>query len=115
MVNHTIRLWDVNTGELQKTFIAEDFGSVASLCWSPDGQTLASGGGYVSEGCAGVLDTKVRVWDVATGELQRTFTGHADEILSVRFSADGQTLASGSADGTVLLWDMAPEALPQKK
>ena len=115
VVNHTIRLWDVNTGELQKTFIAEDFGSVASLCWSPDGQALASGGGYVSEGCAGVLDTKVRVWDVATGELQRTFTGHADEILSVRFSADGQTLASGSADGTVLLWDMAPEALPQKK
>ena len=115
VVNHTIRLWDVNTGELQKTFIAEDFGSVASLCWSPDGQTLASGGGYVSEGCAGVLDTKVRVWDVATGELQRTFTGHADEILSVRFSADGQTLASGSADGTILLWDMTPEALPQKK
>ena len=115
VVNHTIRLWDVNTGELQKTFIAEDFGSVASLCWSPDGQTLASGGGYVSEGCAGVLDAKVRVWDVATGELQRTFTGHAHEIWSVRFSADGQTLASGSADGTVLLWDMAPEALPQKK
>ena len=62
-----------------------------------------------------MLDAKVRVWDVATGELQRTFTGHAGEILSVRFSADGQTLASGSADGTVLLWDMAPEALPQKK
>ncbi len=115
VVNHTIRLWDVNTGELQKTFIAEDFGSVASLCWSPDGQTLASGGGYVSEGCAGVLDAKVRVWDVATGELQRTFTGHAHEIWSVRFSADGQTLASGSADGTVLLWDIAPEALPQKR
>ena len=109
VVNHTIRLWDVNTGELQKTFIAEDFGSVASLCWIPDGQTLASGGGYVSEGCAGVLDAKVRVWDVATGELQRTFTGHTNEVLSVRFSADGQTLASGSADGTVLLWEMDPQ------
>ena len=109
MINHTIRLWDVNTGELQKTFIAEDFGSVASLCWSPDGQTLASGGGYVSEGCAGVLDAKVRVWNVVTGELQRTFTGHTSEVLSVRFSADGQTLASGSADGTVLLWEMNPQ------
>lgn len=113
ITEHTIRLWDVASGEPRKA-ITGHVGTVASLCWSPDGQTLASGGGY-SGGEPPSPDYTVRVWDVATGKLQRTFTGHADEILSVRFSADGQTLASGSADGTVLLWDMAPEALPQKK
>ena len=33
-----------------------------------------------------------------------TFTGHADTIRGLSWSADGALLASGSADGTVLLW-----------
>ena len=116
MTEYAIQLWDVPTGELRKT-IAGHAGRVNSLCWSPDGQTLASGGGYVIiEQCAAPsADNTVRLWDVTTGELQRTLIGHTDEILSVRFSADGQTLASGSADGTVLLWEMNPDALPQEK
>ena len=116
MPEYAIQLWDVPTGELRKT-IAGHAGRVNSLCWSPNGQTLASGGGYVIiEQCAAPsADNTVRLWDVATGELQKTLTGHTDEVLSVRFSADGQTLASGSADGTVLLWDMNPDAFPEKK
>jgi WD40 repeat protein len=33
--------------------------------------------------------------------------GHTDWVRSVAFSSDGQTLASGSRDGTILLWDVA--------
>ena len=49
-------------------------------------------------------DTTVRLWDARTGELIRTLTGHTHWVNSVSFSPDGETLASGSLDGTVLLW-----------
>ena len=35
----------------------------------------------------------------------QTLRGHTDYVLTVAFSPDGQTLASGSADGTVQIWD----------
>uniref|UniRef100_UPI0035C9EB7F WD40 repeat domain-containing protein n=1 Tax=uncultured Nostoc sp. TaxID=340711 RepID=UPI0035C9EB7F len=36
--------------------------------------------------------------------LIQTLTGHSQEVRSVVFSPDGQTLASGSMDKTIKLW-----------
>ena len=44
--------------------------------------------------------------EVATA-LKATFEGHIDGVRSVAFSPEGSTLASGSGDGTVRLWDVA--------
>ena len=49
----------------------------------------------------------MKLWDVAAREIVATLEGHADGVNSVSFSSDGATLASGSWDGTVLLWDVA--------
>jgi WD40 repeat protein len=40
--------------------------------------------------------------------------GHSDAVGSVAFSPDGKTLASGSGDGTIFLWDVNAESWVEK-
>ena len=47
----------------------------------------------------------IQLWDVDTGNELGTLSGHTERIETLVFSHDGKTLASGSEDGTVLLWD----------
>ncbi len=47
----------------------------------------------------------VRIWQSPNGKLLHTLRGHVSAITSVAFSHDGSTLASGSLDGTVKLWN----------
>ncbi|MYG81280.1 MAG: hypothetical protein F4187_05705 [Gemmatimonadetes bacterium] len=53
------------------------------------------------------------MWDVVTGQLITTLEGHSGGISSLMFSPDGSTLASGSWDHTVLLWNMLLYITPQ--
>jgi WD40 repeat protein len=69
---------------------------VRSVVFSPDGTKLASGS----------ADGTVRVWDMATGQVEHTLEGHSDWVWSVAFAPDGSKLASGSDDRTVRVWDM---------
>ena len=56
---------------------------------------------------AGRRNSKIRIWDFFnTGdELLSLPFGHTATIKTLAFSHDGKILASGSQDGTVLLWD----------
>ena len=49
-------------------------------------------------------------WE-ATGKLLLTLQGNTDAVMSVAWSPDGKTLASGSGDDTVKLWEVARDKL----
>ncbi len=63
---------------------------------SADGRVLA----------VGDLDGRVGLWEVGSGQLIRTFAGHAQAVRSVSFAPGGDLLASGSDDTTILIWDV---------
>ncbi len=92
--DHTIRIWDAQTGELCRTLTRHP-GGVFSVAWSPDGRTLASGS----------FGGTIRLWDAKTGELRQTLEGHSTSVFSAVWSPDGRTLASGSFGGTARLWN----------
>jgi RNA polymerase sigma factor (sigma-70 family) len=100
--DYTVCLWDTATGkELrrlpEKPVSREDAGR-DSLAFSPDDRTLAWG---QQRGVA------PQVWEIRTGKVRREFHGFRGGVLCVGFSPDGTLLASGSADGTALLWDIS--------
>ncbi len=93
--NIGIWIYDAQTGQELDLWHT---GSVYSVAFSPDRNTLATGG----------YDGTIRLWNAHTGQHIRTLTGHTGSVFSVAFSPDGNTIATGSADGTVLLWELNP-------
>jgi WD40 repeat protein len=69
---------------------------VNALSLSADGTRLAGGGS----------DRLVRIWDMRTGKLLRSLTGHSGQVNAVAFSADGKTLVSSCARGEIILWEL---------
>jgi len=74
-------------------------GTVRSIAFSPDGQTLTSGRG----------DGTIRMCRLSTGKELHTFTftfaRHQDSLSTLAFSPDGQILVCGSGTGVIKLWN----------
>jgi WD40 repeat protein len=72
------------------------------IVFSPDRKHFALGVGLEEPGAFGV---QLHEWPSA--KTLHTFKSHAGAVSALRFSADGTLLASGSEDGTVLVWDLS--------
>jgi WD40 repeat protein len=69
--------------------------------FSPDGKLLAVGAPI--ENWRG---SEVRFYSWPQGKLVHTFAGQTGTVSALAFSSDGKALASGSSDGSVLIWDL---------
>ena len=92
-----IVLWDAITWE-ELHALPDDENFVCNVAFSPDSRLVARGS----------LDKTVRVWNVKTGKLLRTLSGHTLPVNREAFSPDGTTLASADGGGSALLWELTP-------
>jgi WD40 repeat protein len=94
----TIKIWDLNTGEVVQTLPGHER-YVFSVAFSSHPQRLASAS----------ADRTIRVWDLATGKEVFRRTGHTGDYAGmshmVALSTDGQLVVAGGEDGFATIWD----------
>lgn len=78
-------------------FLPDQRRNARSLAFDGAGALLAVGG----------QDCSVSIWDTHTTARIATLSGHRAPVISLRFRADQQLLASGDAGGEILLWEAA--------
>jgi WD40 repeat protein len=89
-----IWFWDIETGKRKRA--REWHGSLHNMVFSPDGKTLVGRDPHLI----------VRLREALAGTHNETLEQHG--ISSMAYSPDDSILASGSEEGTILLWERIP-------
>ena len=119
--DRTVKIWDwqkKNHSERLVTTLSGSTGDVYAARWHPMGVSrlpewrrspklapltvLLSQQNHVA---AGGYDKIVRLFDVESGSILKTFTGHSLSISSVMFNPLGNLIVSGSKDSNIRFWD----------
>ena len=96
---HAFKVWSIETGQDLITIAGqhqEEKGRpISSVCFSPDGKTIASGG----------FDGAITLWDAESGKELRKIKGRLVNVLCLEFSPNSKRLACGSINSAI--WDPA--------
>lgn len=93
--DHGIRVWNVETGQLERVLDGHH-GDVNALAVTSDGRLLISASG----------DDTLAVWDLASGLRQRVIHVDGDGVHDVALTPNGNRLVSASENGRITLWSL---------
>jgi WD40 repeat protein len=99
-INGLISFWSVDTGEKQSMKFQVS-GPAYSLAISPTDTLTAVG-----------IHNRIIVWDMTSGKPLAELAQSGD-VEALAFSPDGKWLASGSSNGTIILWKVDGQSFTQ--
>ena len=97
----TVRMWSLEPPGLIRELKGHGPGNIDCVLFTPDGERLISAGD----------DQTIRFWRVSDGEAIGVWKEHHDWIGAIAISPFGTWLASGDAQGRVLLWNLDNDSL----
>lgn len=92
-----VKIWAAGSISKEVCSLGSGGDWVATMAFSLDDSTLVSGS----------LDGIVRLWDVSSCRMLRSFKKHSNAVIEVAFSPNGDSLATASWDGTAKILDVA--------
>lgn len=102
----TVQVWEASGGRLAATLKGHT-GDAWAVAFTADGRTLVSGGGDWKQ------PGQVRLWEVGSWR-QRAVLSHTGEVLCLAIAPADRSLAAGSWDRTVQVWDLPPLLRPDR-
>ena len=111
----TVRLWNPQTGNIVRTLSGHE-SRVTSLAFSPDGTLLATGTS-LRYGLRVNRQGEIRLWNLETGDSERTLAQFIGAIRCLAFSPNGRFLASAtelaeiSTNSEIAVWDMSSHSV----
>ncbi|ODV90950.1 hypothetical protein CANCADRAFT_113961 [Tortispora caseinolytica NRRL Y-17796] len=110
----TLRQWDLNTGKCTQTLdilwaAAQSYTGMNDMPKRSshgfnDGDFVGALQCFDAALATGTADGIVRLWDLRTGQVQRSLIGHTGPVTSLQF--DQFSLVTGSMDRSVRVWDL---------
>jgi hypothetical protein len=90
-----LKLFEAESGKLALDLTNAHNDTIYGASFRNDGALLATAG----------ADKFVKIWAIPSGELQKSFEGHAHHVLDVVWKPDGKHLASAGGDDVIKIWD----------
>ncbi|KAF9935832.1 hypothetical protein BGZ67_002930 [Mortierella alpina] len=93
----TVKIWDIKGSKAScRATLGGHSGDVYTVKYHPTSNHVVSGG----------YDKIVRLHDLTTGQVVKTFSGHQLAVSKVILNPIGNLVVSGSKDNTIKFWDL---------